>query len=62
MACKIKVVNGDGSKISYLKGMARFFSYWVSSLICLIGFFMMLWDEEKRTLHDRICNTRVIKN
>ena len=62
MACKIKVVNGDGSKISYLKGLGRFFGYWVSSLTLLIGFFMMLWDEEKRTLHDRICNTRVIQN
>ena len=61
MACGIKVVNGDGSPISYLKGAARFLCYFISSLICLIGFLIMLGDDQKRTLHDRICDTRVIK-
>jgi uncharacterized RDD family membrane protein YckC len=61
MACGIKVVNGDGSPISYLKGAGRFLAYFVSSLTCLIGFLIMLGDDQKRTLHDRICDTRVIK-
>ncbi len=62
MACKIKVVNGDGSPVSYAKAAGRFFGYIVSSLILCIGFLMMLWDDEKRTLHDRMCDTRVIKS
>jgi uncharacterized RDD family membrane protein YckC len=28
--------------------------------MCLIGFIMAFFDPERRALHDRICNTRVI--
>jgi uncharacterized RDD family membrane protein YckC len=62
MACKIKVVNADGSPVSYAKAAGRFLGYIVSSITLGIGFLMMLWDGEKRTLHDRMCDTRVIKN
>jgi len=61
--CKIRVVNADGtSPIGYGKATGRFFGYMLSSLILGIGFFMAAWDEEKRALHDRLCNTRVIKD
>jgi uncharacterized RDD family membrane protein YckC len=59
--CKIKVVNADGSKVTYGKATGRFFGYILSSLICGIGFLMAAWDDEKRALHDRVCDTRVIK-
>ena len=59
--CKIKVVTADGSPVGYGKATGRFFGYFLSSLILGIGFFMAAWDEEKRALHDRLCNTRVIK-
>lgn len=59
--CKIRVVSADGSPVSYGKATGRFFGYFLSSLILGIGFFMAAWDEEKRALHDRLCNTRVIK-
>ena len=32
----------------------------LSGLICLAGYIMAGFDEEKRALHDRICNTRVV--
>lgn len=61
MACKIKVVTADGGRVTYLRSLGRYFSKFLSSLICLIGYIMALFDkEEKRTLHDRICNTRVV--
>jgi uncharacterized RDD family membrane protein YckC len=59
--CKIRVVNADGSQVSYGKATGRFFGYMLSSLILCIGFLMVAWDEEKRALHDRLCDTRVIK-
>lgn len=62
MACKIKVVNADGTQVSYAKAAGRFLAYIVSSIILCIGYLMMLWDDERRTLHDRICDTRVIRN
>jgi uncharacterized RDD family membrane protein YckC len=59
--CKIKVVNADGTQVTYGKATGRFFGYLLSSLICGIGFLMAGWDDEKRALHDRLCDTRVIK-
>jgi len=60
MACKIKVVTAEGGKVSYLLAFGRYFAKLLSSLTLLIGFIMAAFDDEKRALHDRICNTRVI--
>ncbi len=60
MVCKIKIVNSDGVKISYGRATGRFFAEILSALICNIGYIMAAFDVEKRALHDRICNTRVI--
>ena len=60
MACKIKVVDETGAKIGYGRATGRFFAEFLSGLLCYIGYIMVAFDEEKRALHDRICNTRVI--
>jgi uncharacterized RDD family membrane protein YckC/DNA-directed RNA polymerase subunit RPC12/RpoP len=60
MACKIKVVDGSGAKIGYARATGRFFAEFLSGLLCYIGYIMVAFDEEKRALHDRICNTRVV--
>lgn len=60
MACKIKVVRADGSPITYGRAFGRYFAEMLSGAIFYIGYFMAAFDEEKRTLHDRICDTRVI--
>ncbi|MGD0278118.1 MAG: RDD family protein [Smithella sp.] len=60
MALKIKVINADGSKVGYLKAAGRYFAKILSGIILAIGYFMAAFDDEKRALHDRICNTRVI--
>lgn len=61
MACKLKVVRADGSPISYARALGRHFAEMLSMLILYIGYIMVAFDEEKRALHDRICDTRVIK-
>ncbi len=60
MACGIKVVRPDGSPITYARAAGRFFAYLLSALILYIGYIMAGFDDEKRALHDRICDTRVI--
>lgn len=60
MACKIKVVVADGSPMSYGRALGRYFAKMVSGAICAIGYIMAAFDEEKRALHDRMCNTRVV--
>jgi uncharacterized RDD family membrane protein YckC len=63
MAAKLRIVNPDGSKVSYAKALGRYFAADYISGCCTlcIGYLMVLWDDEKRALHDRICSTRVIR-
>jgi uncharacterized RDD family membrane protein YckC len=61
MACGLKVVRSDGEKVNYARACGRVFAEFVSSLTLTIGYIMAAFDEEKRALHDRICDTRVIK-
>ncbi len=60
MAMGLKVIRTDGGPISPLLGVARHFAEWVSAVIFMIGYIMAGFDPEKRALHDRICETRVI--
>ncbi len=61
MILKLKVVRADGMPLSYGRSCGRYFSYIISSITCLIGYIMAGFDDEKRALHDRICDTRVIR-
>ena len=61
MACKLKVVVADGSHVTYLRSLGRHFAKLLSGMILCIGYIMAAFDEEKRTLHDRICETRVVR-
>jgi uncharacterized RDD family membrane protein YckC len=52
MAVGIKVIRSDGAPITYGR----------AGIILYIGYIMAGFDEEKRALHDHICDTRVVKN
>jgi uncharacterized RDD family membrane protein YckC len=60
MACKVRVVTAEGGKVSYGRAAGRYFAKFLSAMICLIGYIMAFFDDERRALHDRICNTRVV--
>ena len=62
MALGIRVIRSDGSAISYGRATGRFFAEWLSGIIFYIGYIMAGFDDEKRALHDHICDTRVVKN
>lgn len=61
LAVKIKLVRPDGTKVTAGRLVGRYFARYLSSLILGIGYLMAAWDPEVRTLHDRICDTRVIR-
>ena len=61
MACKLKIVVEDGSRITYLRAFGRHFAKWLSAMILGIGYIMAAFDDQRRTLHDRICETRVVR-
>lgn len=60
MAVGLKVVRTDGSGLGWGVAVGRFFMYIVSGIILGIGYIMAGFDDEKRALHDRVCDTRVI--
>lgn len=60
-AMGLKVTNLQGDRISFGQASGRFFGKIISGLIILIGYLMMLWDDKKQTLHDKIAGTLVIK-
>ncbi|MCP4403168.1 MAG: RDD family protein [bacterium] len=60
MMLHLKVVRPDGEKVGYPRALGRYFAEWLSGMILAIGYIMAAFDEEKRSLHDRICDTRVI--
>lgn len=60
MAMGLKVRSLDGSPIDLGQGIMRMLGYWVSGLILGIGFLVILFNEEKRGLHDYMANTIVV--
>jgi uncharacterized RDD family membrane protein YckC len=60
MAAKIKLVRPDGTNMTYLRSFGRYLASFISAMIMGLGYLMMLWDSENRTLHDRMADTRVI--
>ncbi len=55
-----KVVTADGGPLTTGRALGRHFAVYLSSFTLLIGFIMAAFDDQKRALHDRICDTRVI--
>jgi uncharacterized RDD family membrane protein YckC len=60
MALGLKVTRADGGPISAGLAAGRFFAKYLSGLTLCIGFLIAAFDREKRSLHDHICQTRVV--
>jgi len=57
----LKIININNlQKITYSIALGRYFASFLSGLILYIGYIMAAFDNEKTTLHDSICKTRVI--
>lgn len=61
-ALGLKVTDTDGQRISFGQATARHFGHFLSMLILCMGYLMMLWNDKKQTLHDKIANTLVVKS
>jgi uncharacterized RDD family membrane protein YckC len=55
-----KVIVADGSPMTVGRALGRYFATYISSFTLGIGYIMAAFDSEKRALHDRICDTRVV--
>jgi uncharacterized RDD family membrane protein YckC len=68
MACGLRVVRPDGRGLGWGVSFGRFFMWnivtsgipYLNLILMLISGIMAGVDQEKRALHDRVCDTRVI--
>ena len=60
-ACGLKVIKADGTKPSFGRACGRAGAEIISGMVCYIGYLIAGFDVEKRTLHDHMCDTRVVK-
>ncbi|MBI2134995.1 RDD family protein [Candidatus Woesearchaeota archaeon] len=58
----LKIVNNNGAFIGIPKAILRYMGKILSAIILGIGFFMIIWDKRKQSLHDKIAGTFVMIN
>ena len=57
----MKLLRADGSHLTAGRIIGRYFAELLSAMVLYIGYIMVGFDQEKKSLHDLICDTRVIK-
>jgi uncharacterized RDD family membrane protein YckC len=62
MIMGVKVITATGGPISVGRALGRYFAQYISAITLAIGYIMAAFDDQKRALHDHICNTRVIRD
>lgn len=68
IACGLKVIRPDGRALGWGVCFGRFFMWnvvtsgipYLNGILMLVSSIMLGVDDEKRALHDRVCDTRVI--
>jgi uncharacterized RDD family membrane protein YckC len=61
MALGIRVLGLDnGASIGYGRAFVRWLVSIVSAIVLLLGYFWMLWDDEKQCWHDKAANDVVV--
>jgi uncharacterized RDD family membrane protein YckC len=61
MALGLQVIHAEGSRLTYLRALGRAGAEMLSQMTLYIGYLIAAFDDEKRTLHDRLADTRVVK-
>jgi uncharacterized RDD family membrane protein YckC len=58
----IRIAKEDGTQFGYMDAFLRnVIGYWISSLVCSLGFFWGLFDSRNQTWHDKIFHTYVVQ-
>ena len=61
MTCRLRLIRADGANLGFQRALFRCLARFVSSFTFGIGYLMAAVDDENRTLHDFICDTRVVR-
>lgn len=52
----------SGDVIGAGRAVGRYFGKIVSGIPCYLGFFWMLWDTDNQTWHDKMTNSKVVRD
>ena len=58
----LRIITADGRPMTFGLSMARVLSWMLSVMALGFGFLLAVFDIQKRTLHDGMCDTRVVRN
>lgn len=56
----IRIYTIDGKKLSLRRAFVRYLTYWLSTALLFAGFLLVLVDNRRQTLHDKIAKTVVV--
>jgi uncharacterized RDD family membrane protein YckC len=59
--CGLKVVDYNGSCVSFGQATGRYFASILSAVTVFIGYLMIAWTARRQALHDMIAGTLVVK-
>lgn len=60
-ALGLRIVTAEGQRIGWSRATGRYFAQAITGFTFGIGYVIAAFDAEKRTLHDHICGTRVVR-
>lgn len=61
MLLKLEVISAEGERLTFWQTVLReTFGKYLSGMLLMIGYFMMIPSREKRALHDIFSDTRVV--
>jgi len=58
----IHLITSEGQKIDFKTASIRYFSKLLSSFLFLFGYIMAFFSAQRKTLHDRLAKTLVVKD
>lgn len=58
---QLQVLDSEGNRLRRGQSFGRYFAQFLTALTMGVGYLLPLWDSEKRTLHDMVADTRVMK-
>ena len=60
LVCGLRAVRSDGRRITFWRGVGRFFANYLNVFTLGLAYLIVVFDDQKRTLQDYLCDTRVI--
>ena len=58
---KIRFIQPNGQKVGFIRGALRSYAFALSIMPLFLGLIAALFNEQRITLHDLICGTRVVR-